>query len=68
MLAFKYDMSVNGLFLGLIAATALQALLYLAILFFTDWQEIADNFAKRISKEEEIKAADEKSIEDSDSY
>ena len=67
VLAFKYDMSVNGLYLGLIAATALQALLYLAILLFTDWQEIADNVAKRISKEEE-KAAEEKSVEDSDSY
>ena len=60
-------MSVTGLYLGLIAATALQALLYLAILLCTDWQEIADNVAKRISKGVEI-AADEKTIEDSDSY
>ena len=37
ILAFKCDLSVNGLLLGLIAPTALQALLYLAILFFTDW-------------------------------
>ena len=41
-LAFAYDFGVTGLLTGLLAATALQCLSYLAILIRTNWQDIAD--------------------------
>lgn len=52
LLAFKCDLGLKGLLFGMIAATTLQALLYLAILLRADWQEIAYKVAKRISKEQ----------------
>lgn len=51
LFAFKGDLGVLGLQLGIGVASLLQAILYFSVLLKANWQEITDKSIKRIVKE-----------------
>ena len=67
ILAFVCDLSVSGLYIGILAATLLLGLLYTIMVIRTSWQDIADAAVERIKHEEQI-VAQAKSSEASDSF
>ena len=56
ILAFIADLSVSGLYIGILAATLLLGMLYTIMVIRTSWQDIADAAVERIKQEEKIVA------------
>ena len=51
MFVFVCDMGVSGLWIGMALGIYVQGIFYTLLVFKTDWQDVADKAAKRISNE-----------------